>query len=113
MADADIHSSETITDRLRRQAKADRLRITVHAHQEMVEEDISLGDVIGVLCQATLVENYPDHKRGSCCLVCGQTRVERYLHVVCTTSLDIAIIITVYEPKLPKWATPFERASAK
>ena len=24
-------------------------------------------------------------------------------------SLHVAIIITVYEPKLPKWVTPFQR----
>ncbi len=109
MATIDAHSPEAITDRLQRQAEADRFRITAHAHQEMVEEDVSLDDVIGVLRQATLVENYPDHKRGPCCLVCGPFEAERHLHVVCTTSLDLAIIITVYEPKLPKWVTPFER----
>ena len=33
--------------------------------------------------------------------------------MVCTTSLEVVILITVYEPKPPHWATPFERASAK
>ena len=109
MADVDVHSTDAITGRLRRQAEADRLRITTHAHQEMVEEDVSLDDVIHALSQAMLVDNYPEHKRGPCCLVCGQIVGGRYLHVVCTTSLDFAIIITVYEPKLPKWVTPFKR----
>ena len=37
----------------------------------------------------------------------------RYLHIVCTTSLGLATIITVYEPKLPKWVTPFKRGGTR
>ena len=59
MADVDIHDSQAVIDRLCRQTNEERLRITEHAHQEMVEENISLDDVIGVLREATLVENYP------------------------------------------------------
>jgi hypothetical protein len=29
--------------------------------------------------------------------------------VVCTTGLEVIVVITVYEPKPPKWATPFQR----
>ena len=109
MIDIDVHSHQAIIDRLRQQAETDRLRITLHAHQEMVEEDVSLDEVVSVLSQAKVVENYPDHKRGACCLVCGPSPAQRHLHIVCTTSLDAAIIITVYEPKPPKWVTPFQR----
>ncbi|MFH1731491.1 MAG: DUF4258 domain-containing protein, partial [Planctomycetota bacterium] len=77
--------------------------------QEMAEEGVSYADVHDVLSSAQVIENYPEHKRGPCCLICAKTRRARFLHVVCTTSLEAAIIITVYEPKLPKWATPFER----
>jgi hypothetical protein len=75
----------------------------------MVEEDISLDDVGEVLLNARVVENYPEHRRGPCCLVCRQTARGRFVHVVCTTALDLAVIITVYEPKPSKWVTPFER----
>jgi len=109
MVDFDIHNNEAIENRLRQQAESERLRVTVHAHQEMVEENISLDEVKQVLFNATLIENYTEHKRGSCCLVCGKTLQRKYVHVVITTSLEVAIIITVYEPKPPKWVTPFER----
>jgi len=75
----------------------------------MVEESIALNDVVCVLRGATVIENYPDHKRGPCCLVYGRNQAGRDLHVVCTTSLDFAVIITVYEPKEPKWETPLTR----
>ena len=110
---ANVHNAQAITDRLSQQAQTDRLRITTHAHQEMVAEDIGLDDVVCAFRQATLVENYPEHKRGACCLVYGQNRNGRDLHIVCTTSLDLAIIITVYEPKPPKWESPFKRGKTK
>jgi len=81
----------------------------VHGHQEMVAEDISYDAVLEALRDCKVLENYPDHQRGPCCLVCGRTVSGRCLHVVCTTSRDILVIITVYEPKPPKWVTPFER----
>jgi len=109
MTDLDARDTTAIAARLALQAQRDGLLITAHAHQEMVEEDIVLDDVLSVLRHATVVENYPDHKRGPCCLVYGQNRTGRDLHVVCTTSLDIAIIITVYEPMPPKWQDPFRR----
>jgi hypothetical protein len=108
-----LDDHDAIAARLRQQAEADALRVTVHAHQEMVEEDVSLEEVREVLLDAAVVENYPEHKRGPCCLVCRQTSRARYVHVVCTTSLEVTIVITVYEPKPPKWATPFERGERK
>ena len=109
MTDKDTHRSQALTNRLACQAEADQFRVTAHAHREMVEERTWLADVLSVLRRARLVENYPEHKRGPCCLVCGRDEAGRYLHVVCTTTLEIAVIITVYVPKLPKWETPLMR----
>ena len=75
----------------------------------MVEEDISLEEVYEVLLDADLVENYPKHKRGAFCLACQRSRKGRYVHVVCTTTQEKVAIITVYEPRWPKWITAFER----
>ncbi len=87
----------------------DAIRITLHAHQEMVAEAITMDEIRDVLANAVVLENYPEHKRGSCCLVCQKTYKGRFIHVVCTASTEVAIIITVYEPKPPKWKTPFQR----
>jgi len=103
------HDPEAVAACLHEQASTDAVRISLHAHQEMVEEDISYEEVCEVLLEARVVENYPEHKRGPCCLICRRTSKERYVHVVCTTSLEVAVIITVYEPTDPKWVSPFER----
>ena len=109
MSTSDVQNGAGIAARLRNQAITCAMRITLHAHQEMTEEDVSLEEVCEVLLNGHIIENYPEHKRGACCLVCGHTSGGRYVHVVCTTSLEVAIIITVYEPREPKWVTPFVR----
>ena len=99
-----------VMKRIREQVRKGLLRFTLHAHQRMVEENVAVDEVVEALMNGEVVENYPEHKRGACCLVCGRTKTGRYVHVVCTTGLDVVVIITVYEPRKPKWRTPFERA---
>jgi hypothetical protein len=104
---------EAVLRRIRGQARREDLRVTQHAQQEMAEEEILLDDVLEALRSPSgqVLENYPEHRRGPCCLVGGYTRAERPLHVVCTTSREPLILITVYEPKPPKWPTPTRRGS--
>jgi len=85
------------------------IRFTLHAHQEMIDDHVSVDELLDALKNCEVLEDYPDHKRGACCLVCGKTFEGRYLHIVCTTNLPYLVIITTYEPLPPKWVTPFKR----
>lgn len=98
-----------IEKRIAQQAARQELRVTQHAQQEMAEEDILFGDVLEALQKSHVLEHYPEHRRGPCCLVCGYTVERRPLHLVCTTEQPLLILITVYEPKPPKWETPTRR----
>jgi len=109
MAEGDYRDSERIVERLREQAEKDNIRLTVHGQTEMVAENISYAALREALLESQVIESYPDHQRGACCLICGRARSGRYLHLVCTTTLEVIVVITVYEPKLPKWVTPFQR----
>jgi hypothetical protein len=95
--------------RIRIQARAENVRITEHAQQEMVEENIILDEVLEAIGRGQILENYPKHRRGACCLLNGLTQNGRPLHIVCTTTRPVLIIITAYEPKPPKWVTPTQR----
>ena len=95
--------------RIRAQADAGEVRVTQHAHQEMVEESLALDEVLQVLGAGEIIETYPVHRRGPCCLLHGVTVAGRHLHVVCTTAHAVLIIITVYEPRPPKWLNPTQR----
>jgi hypothetical protein len=96
-------------EQIRTQADIENIRITQHAQQEMVEEDISLDEVFEAIATGQILENYPEHRRGACCLLNGVTKKGRPLHIVCTTARPVLIIITAYEAKPPKWITPTQR----
>lgn len=90
-------------------AATEALRVTQHAQEEMDAEDISLDEVLAAIADGHIIEDYPTHRRGACCLIFGTTPAHRPLHIVCTTDRPVLIIITVYEPLPPKWVTPTER----
>lgn len=102
-------SLKAALEQIRAQAEVENIRVTQHAQQEMVEEDITLDEVLGAISTDRILENYPEHRRGGCCLLNGVTKEGRFLHIVCTTVRPTLIIITVYEPKPPKWTTPTQR----
>jgi hypothetical protein len=108
---SDDNNAATVLAAVQQQAASGALRVTLHAAVEMAEEDILLDDVLEAIAaaDATVVESYPEHRRGACCLIGGSTRQARPLHVVCTSGQAVLIIITVYEPKAPKWTTPTTR----
>lgn len=103
------HGWEAIARRVRHQVVARQVRVTQHASQEMVAEDVALSEVFEAVSSGDVLEDYPEHRRGPCCLLHGRTNAGRDLHVVCTTASPMLVIITVYEPKPPKWSTPKKR----
>ncbi len=95
--------------RIQRQAAAEAIRVTQHAQEEMDAEEITLDEVLAAIANGQILEDYSEHRRGPCCLLCGRTYIGRSLHVVCTTAQTRLIIITVYEPLPPKWVSPTQR----
>jgi hypothetical protein len=67
---------------IRAKAAANSLRVTQHAQQEMVEDAFLLDDVLHALTNATMIEDYPDHRRGACCLVSGSAPEQADSHRV-------------------------------
>jgi hypothetical protein len=65
---------------------AENVRVTQHARQEMIKEDILLDEVVKAVDGGQILENYPKHQRGACCLINGLTQDSRTLHIVCTTA---------------------------
>jgi hypothetical protein len=109
MEELDVYDLTAVLAQLKVQARAEAIEFTLHAQQEMVEDAISPEDVLHAIAVGQILENYPDHRRGSCCLLHGQTIEGRHLHLVCTTARASLILITVYEPLPPKWVTPTQR----
>ena len=98
--------------KMQEQAIKKAMRVTQHAQEEMDEEDITLTEAREAIARGQILENYPDHLRGACCLLYGQTDEGFPLHIVCTTAQKLLVIITVYRPTLPKWISPTQRRGA-
>lgn len=111
MPDLDATELKVVLARIKLQAAAGAFRVTQHAQQEMVEEEVTLDEVLEAIRRGEILEHYPEHRRGACCLLNGRTDEGRPLHMVCTAALPLLILITVYEPRSPKWITPRERRS--
>lgn len=109
MDEIDVTDFEVVSERIRAQAAAENIRITQHTHQEMAEEDITLDEVLEATATGQILENYPEHRRGACCLLSGLAGSGRPIYIMCPTAQPTLIIITVYEPRPPKWVTPTQR----
>ena len=99
---------KNILTRIQEQAKKENIDITKHCYMEMLEEDITIDEMLQAIRSGKIIENYAEHKRGACCLINGRGS-NRNVHIVCTTEREILILITVYEPKEPKWLSPTQR----
>ena len=109
MSDENLRDEQAILTEIRKRAKAGNVRLTLHAQQEMIEESIKIADIYQAIASGQILENYPLHQRGACCLLGGQDIQGRNIHIVCTTAQPVLIIITAYLPLPPKWITPTQR----
>ena len=105
MEKSNAQELKSLLDGIKSQAAAGRFRVTQQAAEEMAEEEIDLDEVLEAIRSAEILELYSEHRRGPCCLLNGSTKEGRRLHIVCTTAQPALVLITVYEPKLPKWIT--------
>lgn len=94
---------------LERAVREHQLKISLHAAEEALFEEITRLEIQSALLTAELLEDYPDWWLGPSCLIHGVTESGRSLHLVVSyTGLPVTII-TVYEPRPPKWITPTVR----
>lgn len=98
---------------IKNQVKAGVYKFTIHAIERFIERNISPEEVKEVIFSGEIIEEYPEHKYGSCCLIYGLTKEGRILHVQC--SIDPMWIITAYDPTLhpEDWEEDFKRRKRK
>jgi hypothetical protein len=76
-----------------------------HAVDQSIIRRISVDEVVqAILASNDIIEDYPDDKYGSSCLVLGFTQNGRPLHVQCSyPSRPVLKVVTVYEPDGDLW----------
>jgi hypothetical protein len=90
--------------------KQDEFELSQHAQREAAAEQISVDDIKDAILAGQELEPYPNDPRGPSCLMVGQDRSGRWIHVLCGNfDRENLLIITVYLPQPPKWKDPFTR----
>jgi hypothetical protein len=88
--------------------KLEKVLFSRHAKTEMDNDEFGIiieQDVVEVILNGEIIEDYPDDEPYPSCLIYGKTERYRPLHVVCAYSKenDLTIIVTVYHPEPEKW----------
>jgi hypothetical protein len=97
----------------RRAVREHQIKISLHAAEEALSEEITRSEIEAALLSGQVLEDYPDWWLGPSCLIYGRTAPGRDLHLVVSYTVLPITIITVYEPRPPKWATPTVRGGRK
>jgi len=76
-----------------------------HAIRQMSRPDrmIATEEVLKVIEEGELIEDYPADPRGHSCLLLGHGDAGRPIHVVCSPKEDYLAIITAYLPDPDAW----------
>ena len=82
--------------------RKDEYDLSHHAHVERQAEHITIKEIEGTILNGGVIEQYPKDPRGPSVLIGGKVGTRNF-HVICGKRNDRILVVTVYEPKLPKW----------
>ncbi len=68
-----------------------------HADEQIASRHITIVEIGEAILQGEIIEEYPLHYRGPCCLIYGTTLIGRRLHVLVGFPPN-CWMITAYEP---------------
>ena len=91
------------------QVKKSSYILSKHADDERLDDNLMISEIEEAIFSGSILESYPNDKRGYSCLVVGFTKSGKPLHIVCGKSRDVLVVITVYIPTPPKFITPYKR----
>lgn len=91
-------------DEIRQRLVAGKFEFSRHAFKRAVERNISEREIRDAGRLAVIIEDYPEDKYASSCLLLGFADAGRPLHIqVSYVDADILKIITLYEPDPAEW----------
>ena len=89
---------------LRQQLRQGKFEFSRHAFKRAIERNISDEEIIQASEELQVVEEYPEDKYASSCLLLGFTQTGRPLHIQASfADSESALIITLYEPDKNEW----------
>ncbi|MBJ7899050.1 MAG: DUF4258 domain-containing protein [Cyanobacteria bacterium RI_101] len=93
---------------LRQKFSSEQFEFSKHALDQFILRQIQVREVREVIANGQVIEDYPNDKYGSSCLISGLTQNQRPIHIQCSyPSRPMIKIITLYEPDSQLWNTTF------
>ena len=89
-------------DDLRKINRLECIIITQHSRKRLAEREIRIEDILHLINNGEIIEDYPDDKPFPSCLVLGKVD-DKAIHVVVSTDGDNIYIVTAYIPSENKW----------
>jgi hypothetical protein len=97
---------------IRSAVAGNRWALSSHARERAGKRRIGDQELVDILANGEVLEDYPEDPRGPSALVLGRTSDGRALHAVCAFDPGgTLLVITVYEPELPWWVDERTRTS--
>jgi hypothetical protein len=97
-------------EELRRKVAGELFEFSKHATDQSILRNISVAEIREAFAGGAIIEDYPDDKYGSSCLILGFTEAERTLHIQCShPGRPLIKTITLYEPDPNLWTNFTER----
>jgi hypothetical protein len=94
----------TLIGEVREKISTDQFELSKHAVDQSIVRRIDIQELREVVAVGEVIEDYPDDKYGSSCLIFGRTSAGRPLHVQCSHPSRTPVrIITLYEPTPDRW----------
>ena len=94
---------------IKRKIKDENYFFSKHGDDERKNDNLTISEVEEAILNGQILESYDDDQRGKSCLVVGFTSLGKPIHIVCGTSNEVLVIITVYIPTPPKFKNPYQR----
>ena len=81
--------------------------------EKLRQRRIKVEDIEQAVKMGTIIEDYPEDRRGPSCLILGFAG-KRPLHVVCgRLDADEILIVTAYEPDATEWENDWKTRKRK
>ncbi len=89
-----------------------QVQISAHGYDELVNDDLTVREILAGVAEAIVVEDYPDYRKGPCTLIMQKDLKGRAIHVLWGLPKGAqtpAVLVTAYRPDPARWTDGFTR----
>lgn len=99
-------------EQIRRLIEQGQILISAHGYDELINDDLTVREIVAGIADAVVIEEYPDYRKGPCALVLQKDKRGGPIHVVwgLPKNKEVpAVLVTAYRPDPKRWTDDFIR----